>query len=83
MNALGVKPDDSLGKVLLAKYGSADVIMVGDCTARGGTNTEPIMKLIMQPCVYKKDSCFAAFWKALSVRSGMTEAVERDGFLQF
>lgn len=37
VNALGVKPDDSLGKVLLAKYGSADVIMVGDCTARGGT----------------------------------------------
>lgn len=37
VNALGVKPDDSLGKALLAKYGSADVIMVGDCTARGGT----------------------------------------------
>ena len=27
VNALGVKPDDSLGKALLAKYGSADVIM--------------------------------------------------------
>ena len=37
VNALGVKPDDSLGKALLAKYGSADVIMVGDCTAKGGT----------------------------------------------
>lgn len=37
VNALGVKPDDSLGKALLAKYGSADVILVGDCTARGGT----------------------------------------------
>lgn len=37
VNALGVKPDDALGKALLARYGSADVIMVGDCTARGGT----------------------------------------------
>ena len=37
VNALGVKPDDSLGKALLAKYGSADVILVGDCTAKGGT----------------------------------------------
>ena len=37
VNALGVKPDDRLGKVLLTKYGSTDVIMVGDCTAKGGT----------------------------------------------
>ena len=37
VNALGVKPDDKLGKALLTKYGSTDVIMVGDCTARGGT----------------------------------------------
>ena len=37
VNALGVKPDDSLGKALLSKYGSDQVIMVGDCTARGGT----------------------------------------------
>lgn len=37
VNALGVKPDDGLGKVLLQKYGSMDVIMVGDCTAKGGT----------------------------------------------
>lgn len=37
VNALGVKPDDALGKALLAKYGSTDVIMAGDCTARGGT----------------------------------------------
>ena len=37
MNALGVKPDDSLAKCFWQKYGSADVIMVGDCTARGGT----------------------------------------------
>ena len=53
MNALGVKPDDSLGKVLLAKYGSADVIMVSDCTARGGANTEPILETYMQPCAIK------------------------------
>lgn len=37
VNALGVKPDDALGKLLLQKYGSEDVIMVGDCTAKGGT----------------------------------------------
>ena len=37
VNALGVKPDDALGKALLSKYGSDQVIMVGDCTARGGT----------------------------------------------
>ena len=37
VNALGVKPDDALGKTLLTRYGSADVIMVGDCTAKGGT----------------------------------------------
>ncbi len=37
VNALGVKPDDKLGKALLSKYGSVDVIMVGDCTARGGS----------------------------------------------
>ena len=37
VNALGVKPDDGLGKLLLSKYGSDQVIMVGDCTARGGT----------------------------------------------
>ena len=37
VNALGVKPEDRLGKALLTKYGSADVIMVGDCTAKGGT----------------------------------------------
>ncbi|MCD8144081.1 MAG: FAD-dependent oxidoreductase [Oscillospiraceae bacterium] len=36
VNALGVKPDDQLGKTLLGLYGSTDVIMVGDCTARGG-----------------------------------------------
>lgn len=36
VNALGVKPDDALGKALLSKYGSDQVIMVGDCTARGG-----------------------------------------------
>ncbi|MCR5784874.1 MAG: FAD-dependent oxidoreductase [Eubacterium sp.] len=36
VNALGVKPDDALGKKLLSKYGSEDVIMVGDCTAKGG-----------------------------------------------
>ena len=37
VNALGVKPDDALGKKLLAKYGSGQVILVGDCTAKGGT----------------------------------------------
>ena len=37
VNALGVKTDDRLGKALLEKYGSADVIMAGDCTAKGGT----------------------------------------------
>ena len=36
VNALGVKPDDILGKNLLKKYGSRDVIMVGDCTGKGG-----------------------------------------------
>jgi NADPH-dependent 2,4-dienoyl-CoA reductase/sulfur reductase-like enzyme len=36
VNALGVKPEDKLGKALLTKYGSVDVIMVGDCTAIGG-----------------------------------------------
>jgi pyruvate/2-oxoglutarate dehydrogenase complex dihydrolipoamide dehydrogenase (E3) component len=37
VNALGVKPDDGLGKALLQTYGSDQVILVGDCTARGGT----------------------------------------------
>lgn len=37
VNALGVRPNDTLGKALLKKYGSIDVIMVGDCTAKGGT----------------------------------------------
>lgn len=37
VNALGVKPDDALGKALIKKYGSVDVMMVGDCTAKGGT----------------------------------------------
>ncbi len=36
VNALGVRPEDALGKALLKKYGSVDVIMVGDCTAKGG-----------------------------------------------
>ena len=36
VNALGVKPDNALGLELLAKYGSHQVILVGDCTARGG-----------------------------------------------
>ena len=36
VNALGVKPDNTLGMALLAKYGSHQVVMVGDCTARGG-----------------------------------------------
>ena len=36
VNALGVKPDNALGMALLAKYGSHQVVMVGDCTARGG-----------------------------------------------
>ncbi len=36
VNALGVRPDDALGKELLRLYGSAQVVMVGDCTARGG-----------------------------------------------
>ncbi|MFQ9387809.1 MAG: hypothetical protein ACLR1V_02355 [Coprococcus sp.] len=67
MNALGSKPDDSLGKVLLAKYGSADVIMVGDCTARGGTYYRANHEAIMQPCVYKKDSCFAAFGRLIGM----------------
>jgi NAD(P)H-nitrite reductase large subunit len=37
VNALGVKPDNALGMELLKTYGSIDVILVGDCTARGGT----------------------------------------------
>lgn len=37
VNALGVKPNNQLGLELTAKYGSVDVIMVGDCTAKGGT----------------------------------------------
>ena len=36
VNALGVKPDNKLGLELLAKYGSNQVILVGDCTAKGG-----------------------------------------------
>lgn len=37
VNALGVTPDNKLGKELLSTYGSDQVIMVGDCTAKGGT----------------------------------------------
>lgn len=37
VNALGVKPNDDLGKELLRQYGSDQVILVGDCTAKGGT----------------------------------------------
>ena len=36
VNALGVKPDNALGLALLAKYGSHQVTLVGDCTAKGG-----------------------------------------------
>ena len=36
VNALGVKPDNALGLALLKKYGSENVILVGDCTAKGG-----------------------------------------------
>ena len=36
VNALGVKPEQALGLELLKTYGSENVIMVGDCTARGG-----------------------------------------------
>jgi 2,4-dienoyl-CoA reductase-like NADH-dependent reductase (Old Yellow Enzyme family)/thioredoxin reductase len=36
VNALGVTPENKLGKALLQKYGSQDVILVGDCTAKGG-----------------------------------------------
>ena len=36
VNALGVRPDNDLGKKLLAKYGSENVILIGDCTAKGG-----------------------------------------------
>ena len=36
VNALGVKPDNALGLDLLKEYGSEQVILVGDCTARGG-----------------------------------------------
>ena len=36
VNALGVKPDNALGLALLKEYGSEQVILVGDCTARGG-----------------------------------------------
>ncbi len=36
VNALGVKPDNALGMKLLSKYGSSQVVLVGDCTARGG-----------------------------------------------
>ncbi|MBR1780287.1 MAG: FAD-dependent oxidoreductase [Oscillospiraceae bacterium] len=36
VNALGVKPDNALGMELLSRYGSDQVILVGDCTARGG-----------------------------------------------
>ena len=37
VNALGVSPDNTLGKELLTRYGSDQVILVGDCTAKGGT----------------------------------------------
>lgn len=36
VNALGVKPDNALGLELLKKYGSHQVTLVGDCTAKGG-----------------------------------------------
>ena len=36
VNALGVKPDNALGLELLKKYGSHQVTLVGDCTARVG-----------------------------------------------
>ncbi len=36
VNALGVRPDNTLGIELLKKYGSDQVILVGDCTAKGG-----------------------------------------------
>ena len=36
INALGVRPENELGRQLLAKYGSENVILVGDCTAKGG-----------------------------------------------
>ena len=36
VNAMGVRPDNSLGLALLKEYGSHQVILVGDCTARGG-----------------------------------------------
>ncbi len=36
INALGVAPNNALGKLLLTRYGSEDVILVGDCTASGG-----------------------------------------------
>lgn len=35
VNALGVKPDNALGLELLAKYGSHQVILVGDCVGKG------------------------------------------------
>ena len=35
VNALGVKPDNALGLSLLAKYGSHQVILVGDCVGKG------------------------------------------------
>ena len=35
VNALGVKPDNALGLELLAKYGSHQVILVGDCLGTG------------------------------------------------
>ncbi len=36
VNALGVAPDNALGMQLLKQYGSHQVVMVGDCTAKGG-----------------------------------------------
>lgn len=36
VNALGVKPNNALGAKLLSKYSSENVILVGDCTAKGG-----------------------------------------------
>ena len=35
VNALGVKPDNALGLELLAKYGSEQVYLVGDCVGKG------------------------------------------------
>ena len=35
VNALGVKPNNALGLELLAKYGSHQVVLVGDCVGKG------------------------------------------------